>query len=83
MDDLIKKVTSSNAFRWTISAQAPCAYLSMDVVDLTNNGDLKCVAIAGHSQGPNVSSDLIVSLESLKEMATVLSIQENQPSFKK
>ena len=82
MDDLIKKVTSSNAFRWTISAQAPCAYLSMDVVDLTNNGDLKCVAIAGHSQGPTVSSDLIV-IEPLKEMATALSIQENQPSFKK
>lgn len=82
VDDLIKKLTSSKAFRWTIRAQAPCVYLSMDVVDLTSNQDFKCVAIAGRSQGPNASSNHLAS-EPLREMAMVLRIQENQPNFKR
>ena len=82
LDALINMVTSAKVFRWTLTAKAPCAYLSMDVVDLTHHLDFKCVAIAGKSQGPNVSVTP-VSSEALREMATVLRIQDNQPSFRK
>mmetsp|Transcript_37263 Transcript_37263/g.82893 ORF Transcript_37263/g.82893 Transcript_37263/m.82893 type:complete len:1238 (-) Transcript_37263:319-4032(-) len=80
---LMDMMTGPNSFHPDIEVITPCAYVSLDMADLTSTGPKlgRCIAVAGRVRGPDPKTK-VCSKEWLRDYGSYLITQDNQPSFR-
>mmetsp|Transcript_12031 Transcript_12031/g.32890 ORF Transcript_12031/g.32890 Transcript_12031/m.32890 type:complete len:716 (+) Transcript_12031:2304-4451(+) len=76
-------LTGPSSFHFKLQVKAPCAYLYLDMADVTSNLGANCAAIL--AQGPTRGPEALTTVFSkhwIRDSSIVLVQQEAQPSFR-